>query len=244
VKKTFVITTVLIIGIISCTHKPFPVPAMTKGTTTTTTVTTTPADTTHDTLSYTPDTSVCFQRDVLPIFISSCAISGCHSAASRQDGYNLTYYNAIISKGLAKYNSSASKLYTECTNGKMPKSPIPRLDSTQLSFIRRWIDKGAPNDTNCAMECDTNSFTYSGAVAPILKNNCYSCHATSSAVASGGGNILDTYSGVLTMAQNGKLVGDLMHNSGFNAMPLGGNALPACQIIQIQKWIATGALNN
>ena len=34
-----------------------------------------------------PDTSLCFERDILPIFISNCAKSGCHDASSHQEGF-------------------------------------------------------------------------------------------------------------------------------------------------------------
>ena len=224
--------------IYSCTHSPFPVPNSTN-TTDTTHHDTTKVDTTNMV-----DTSVCFQRDVLPIFIGSCAMSGCHSAASHAKGYNLSSYSNIIAVGLVKYNSAGSAIYTKCVSGSMPKSPVPKLDSTQLSYIRRWIDKGAPNDTNCMVVCDTNKFTFSAGVMPILKQNCTGCHSTASAASAGGGIVLDTYAGVLTQAQNGKLLGDIKHTAGFNAMPLGGNALPSCEVTQITKWINAGALNN
>ncbi len=190
------------------------------------------------------DTSVCFQRDVLPIFTAYCAMSGCHDAISSKNGYILTSYSTIVLKGLVKGNASGSKLYKECINGKMPKSPIPHLDSTQLSFISRWINMGAPNDTNCAVNCDTTKFTYSAAIVPILRNYCYSCHSTASASSSGGGTILDTYSGLLAQAQNGKLLSDLQHSSGSNFMPLGAEQLSSCKIRQVEKWIAAGSQNN
>ena len=197
-----------------------------------------------DTLTVVTDTSVCFQRDVLPIFTSSCAKAGCHDATTRKDGYYLSNYAGIISKGLVKGNSASSKIYTKCVSGKMPESPTPKLDSTQLSYIRRWIVKGAPNDTDCMVICDTTKFTYAAAIAPLLKTNCYSCHASAAASSSGGGIVLDNYNSLLLQAQNGKLLSDVEHLTGFNAMPLGGNKLPACQITQIKKWIDAGAQNN
>ncbi len=224
--------------ITTCTHKPFPIPKSAI-------ITPPPIDSTHhDTTSTVPDTSVCFQRDVLPIFIGSCAKPGCHDPITNAEGYDLSTYSNIISKGLVKYNSSASYLYTICVSGEMPTYPTPKLDSTQLSFIKRWIEKGAPNDTNCIVYCDTNKYTFAVGVAPIMQKYCYGCHATAVAATSGKGVILDTYSGVLGQAQNGKLLGDLNHLSGFYYMPLGGAKLSDCQITQIKKWIDNGALNN
>ena len=237
-KIAFVAGLIAIVFVISnCTHKPFPVPKVTI-------INPPTVDTTHDSTSNIPDTSVCFQRDVLPIFIGSCAKPGCHDAITNAEGYNLSTYSSIISRGLHKYNSSTSKLYTICVSGEMPTYPTPKLDSTLLSFIRRWIDKGAPNDTNCIVYCDTNKYTFATGVIPIMHKYCYGCHATAVAATSGGSVVLDTYSGVLAQAQNGKLIGDINHTTGFNYMPLGGAKLSDCQITQIKKWIAAGALNN
>lgn len=232
------LSVVLVVFFYACSHKPFvAIPAIN---TDTTTHNTTP-DTTATNMT---DTALCFERDVLPIFVGSCAMSGCHSASSSKSGYNLSLYAGIIAKGLVKGNCASSKIYTTCVSGKMPKSPIAKLNATQLSNIKRWIDKGAPNETNCPVICDTTQFTYTAAVVPIMSKYCYSCHATAAASSVGGGIILDTYNGIYTQAQNGKLLGDIRHSSGFNAMPLGGNKLVDCQITQICKWVTAGALNN
>ena len=239
-KILLILPALIIVCIFSCTHKNGIVP----------TSVTPPPDTSgngnHGTTDTTAtiDTSVCFQRDILPIFQSSCAISGCHDAASNQKGYTLTSYATIMSKGVLAGYSGLSAVYTDCANGKMPKSPIPKLDSAQLSMMKRWIDQGAHDDTDCAVICDTTKYTYSKAIAPILKTYCYSCHATASAASSGGGIILDNYNGVLTQAQNGRLLGDIQHATGHNYMPLGGNKLQDCQITQVSKWISAGAQNN
>jgi uncharacterized membrane protein len=234
------------IALYSCTHKPqIPIAAVNTNTNTNTTNTNTNTNTNNtDTTTNIIDTSVCFQRDVLPIFTGYCAKSGCHDAASAKDGYNLSSYATIIARGLVKGNAASSKIYTECTKGKMPESPTPKLDSTQLSLMSRWINMGAPNDTDCPVICDTTKFTFAAAIVPILSKNCYSCHASAVAPGSGGGIILDNYNGVLAEAQNGKLPGDLQHLSGYNFMPLNGAQLPTCEITQINKWITAGAQNN
>ncbi len=212
----------------------------------------TPIDTSHHNTDTTQtevfDTSVCFSRDVLPIFQGSCAKSGaglsCHSAADREEGYILDSYAGIVAKGLKRGNAAGSKIYTICVSGEMPQSPTPKLDSTQLSYIKRWINKGAPNDTNCFANCDTTKFTYKLAIAPVMKTYCYSCHATAAASSSGGGIVLDTYTGMQTQALNGKLMGSLQHTAGFSAMPKGGAKLSGCKITQVRRWIAAGAQNN
>jgi hypothetical protein len=122
--------------------------------------------------------------------------------------------------------------------------PNRKTNSTQLSLLKRWINNGAHNDTDCIVNCDTTKFTYSGAIAPMMKTYCNSCHATTSAATAGGGIILDTYASILVQAQNGKLLGAISHNSGFIYMPQGGVKLSDCKITQVSKWIAAGALNN
>lgn len=236
-RKLYVILLCSVLSI-SCTHKSF-TPAL-NSKDTTVKVVTPPID---SSMMYV-DTTVCFQRDVLPIFLSSCAKSGCHDAVSHEKGYLLTDYAHIVSFGIVKGNSLRSKIYTECLNGVMPEYPTPRLDSTQLSYLRRWIDAGAPDDTDCAPRCDTSKYTFAAAIVPILKANCYGCHASSVAAASADGIILDTYTGVQTQALNGNLYGDLSHAIGHNFMPRGASELPECQLTQIKKWIDAGALNN
>ena len=164
-------TTILLIGFYACSHK----------TQTINPIVVTPVipvDTTSnhttDTIKEVLDTSVCFQRDILPIMQTACAKSGCHDAITKKSGYNLTSYPLIIAKGVVKGSANASKLFTACISFKMPPAPAPRLDSTQLTFLKRWINNGAHNDTNCAVNCDTTKYTYKAAIAPILNSYCNS----------------------------------------------------------------------
>ncbi len=54
---------------------------------------------------------ICFQRDILPIFLSNCAMSGCHDAQSHKGGYVLTSYATITEKGIKPYRPEKSKIY-------------------------------------------------------------------------------------------------------------------------------------
>lgn len=192
------------------------------------------------------DTTICFSRDILPVFIAGCARPGCHDAVSRQDGYELTDWQHIVSKGVVPYNADASELYeviTETRDDKrMPQAPNPRLSSEQIALIRRWINEGAKDGTDCPPKsCDENVFTYSGAIVPIVNGYCKGCHNSASPA---GGFSLDTYSGVKAMADNGKLLGAVKRLAGYSPMPKGGSSLSSCQIAQIEKWISAGAQNN
>src|ERR1017187_4160253 len=77
------------IAINSCVHAPYVLPANLR----------------------TNDPNICFERDILPIFISNCTKSGCHNAQSHVGGYVLDNYQNIVSKGIVPGNYAASKLY-------------------------------------------------------------------------------------------------------------------------------------
>jgi len=187
------------------------------------------------------DTSslVCFEAEVLPIFQSSCAKSGCHDAATKSEGYVLNSYKNIM-KGIDPGKPSNSKFYEVIINGEMPPAGEPALTVNQVAVIKQWILEGANNTTNCS-GCDTTIFTYSGAVQSIMQDNCVACH---SGTLQNGGVDLSNYTGVHAVAINGKLIGTVTHAAGFSAMPQGANKLSDCNITQIQKWIDAGAQNN
>ena len=92
--------------------------------------------------------------------------------------------------------------------------------------------------------CDTTmTIRYSTDVVNILQGNCYVCHAGNAAA--GSGYKLDTYAGVKTMADNGRLVRAIMHTGPVNThMPQGGAKLPECNIAKIRTWVRNGTLNN
>ncbi|WP_207491858.1 c-type cytochrome domain-containing protein [Aridibaculum aurantiacum] len=188
---------------------------------------------------------VCFETEVLPIFKSSCAKSGCHDVQSRREGYVLDSYDNIIKKGIKAGDANDSKIYKvlvdDDEDDRMPQRPNPRLTTAQINIIKKWINEGAKNTTNCGTTCDTTIFSYSQGVKPILETNCYGCHngATTSA-----GINLTLYSGVRTVAINNRLLGAITHSAGYTPMPMGSNKLNDCQITKIRKWIQAGAPEN
>lgn len=233
----------LVVAFAACKHEPVlpvnpPDPNPVDSTATDTTITSTdkPCD---------PD-SVYFETDVLPILISNCAITTCHDASSRQEGIDLTSYQAVLNSGVIKVNDPAdSDLYEAITDTDpdkvMPPPPRTKLNADQAALILKWIQQGAQNLSCDAGGCDTTNITYSATVAPLLQAQCTGCHSGTSP---SGGISLSTHAGVAAMANNGKLYGAIAHQPGFSAMPQGGNQLPDCQIKQIQLWIDAGAPNN
>lgn len=89
-------------------------------------------------------------------------------------------------------------------------------------------------------QCDVENVTYSQTVAPIISNQCLSCHNSNN---SSGGISLEGYDNVKKQADNGNLIGTIKHLPGYSAMPEGGK-LDDCTILKIETWIDNGALNN
>jgi len=234
-KTVLILFLPFLIVLISCKHEPEeivivdPIP---------------PIDTIPDGLTCDPDT-VYFRNDVLPLLISSCGMSGCHDASTAQEGVVLTSYQSVMNTAeIIPGNPGSSKLYEAITESetdeRMPPPPASALSTDQILLIRKWIEQGARNNY-CDAGCDTNNFTYSGAIKPVIENNCKGCH---NAFNSSGGVRLDDYSSVKAAADNGSLFGAVSHQQGYSPMPKGGNKLPECTIIQIRKWIADGSPNN
>ena len=187
------------------------------------------------------DGLVCFESSVLPIFLSSCAKSGCHDAITHEEGFVLDNYSNIIRKGITPGKASESKLYKvlfETGEDQMP--PDAPLSKAQKDSIAAWINQGAKNTVNCNCACDSTKFTYAAIIQPILNNNCVGCHKPGSL----GGNIdLSSYTQVKAQVNNGKLLGSVTHAVGYSPMPQ-GSKLSDCQITQIKNWISAGAANN
>jgi hypothetical protein len=224
--KTTAVIFLVIAGVLSmptsCTHQPYVLPESQR----------------------TGDPTICFDRDILPIFQSNCAKGGCHDAGSGRAGYVLDSYDNIVKKGVVPGNVAASKIWESISfatgDNKMPRD-APGLSDASLYTIKRWIQTGAIKDTGgCSAFCDTNSHTYSGTIAPMLQTNCVGCHNSSSAP---GGSLAD-YNSVKATAQSGKLYGSIAHLSGSVAMPQGGAMLEDCKITQVRKWIEAGMPNN
>lgn len=181
--------------------------------------------------------TVYFVNTILPIFKSNCATAGCHDAATKKDGYDLSSFNGIVNKGIRPGRPDNSDIYEVIEKNEMP--PYGPLSNDAKDAIRKWILQGAKN--NECIGCDTSDVKYSNAVKPILDQNCVSCHSGSSP---SGGFALDTYDNVKPWAENAMLYNAVAHINGASPMPKGGNKLDDCKIRKIKKWIDAGYPNN
>jgi len=121
-KKTVFFNTIYGIGmlsLISCTHNP----------------------------DLTKVRTVSFNTEVLPIFQTNCATSGCHDNSTKESGYELNNYGNIMT-GISAGNANKSKLYKEISSPliTMPPSSRNPLNQDQRSLIYVWIEQGAKNN--------------------------------------------------------------------------------------------------
>jgi uncharacterized membrane protein len=193
-----------------------------------------------------PD-SVYFEQQLLPVLQSNCAQSGCHDAASAEEGVVLESYTTVrATGGINLSNPSKSKIYKVLfetdPDELMPPPPAIPLTAAQKALLLTWIQQGAQN-LHCDGGCDTTNVRFSTVIQPLINTRCTGCHST----ASPQGNIsLSTYADIKAQADNQKLWGSVNHLAGFKPMPYpaGNSKMPDCQITQIRIWLDAGAPNN
>jgi mono/diheme cytochrome c family protein len=188
---------------------------------------------------------VCFESEVLPVFVTYCTTSGCHNSVDRVEDYDLTNYNGIM-EGIRPKNVAGSKLL-ESMSGfgeeKMPPSGYPQPSADQIATLKAWVKSGAANTTNCSVvTCDSAAVvTYAGDIEPMLQTYCIGCH---SAYGASGGVDLSNFNTVKQYGQNGKLAGTISGDPNFKVMPPNGTLLSSCYVTKVQQWVAAGALQN
>ena len=93
------------------------------------------------------DTAVCtgttptYTANVKAIMDASCALSGCHSAASKKSGYDLSSY-AGTSAGAAK-TAFLGSVQHKSGYTVMPEG-ASQLSSAQLTTLACWVQNSTP----------------------------------------------------------------------------------------------------
>src|SRR5512140_380560 len=85
-------------------------------------------------------------------------------------------------------------------------------------FVSCYYDNEEALYPTLSNACDTANVTFSGTIAPMLSNNCYSCHSNANA-SFGAGIHLQAYSDVI--ANSAKIVAAIKRIGPF-PMPPGG----------------------
>ncbi len=186
-----------------------------------------------------PNAAICFERDILPIFNSKCAMSGCHDAGTAAEGYDLSNYSKIVGDGIVKGKPGKSEIYEEIEDGEMPPKGYTKLTDAEKQLLYDWIADGAKNGINCAVKCDSTISGFASAIQPIMTKYCVGCHSYPNASAQ---VELSGYIGVKNAINQGLLKS--IDHSGYYPMPKGGAKLSDCEINQVRKWIQRGAPND
>jgi len=182
----------------------------------------------------------CYDRDIQPILLSSCAVSGCHNATTHKEGVDFSSYAKTLER-INKGNPTKSELYNAITSSSgsehfMPPKPYSALSKAAIDTIYSWIKRGGLNE-ECASPCDTTgTIGYTSHVKSIIDLSCASCH--SGANPQGGIN-LTTASNLQAIAKTGKLLGAVKRQSGYKSMPP-TYSLSTCEVKQIELWINQG----
>ncbi len=177
--------------------------------------------------------SICFNTQILPLFVSNCAMTACHNTISKADGYQFTDY-AGIKVGINNGKILETIKATDPGDRMPPAGPLP---AAQIQLIEKWIAQGA-TEKICTNNCDTFMVKYTTHIASVISTNCLGCH--SGAATSGGGIKLDSYSHVQSQTMNGKLICSVQQAGGCSPMPKYANKLSFCDIRKIELWKAAG----
>jgi len=186
---------------------------------------------------------VYFQQQILPILISNCAFSGCHDAASHEDGVILDSYANIMNTGEIEpgdpYDSELfEKIIETDPDDIMPPPPNVPLTLAQINLIKNWILQGAQN--NSCVGCDTTNVTYQSQIGTLIANRCQGCHSGANP---DGGISLTNYNQIKNEALFGLLYDAVTHNGNATNMPYNSAQMPECEIDLIRIWIENGAPN-
>ena len=186
-----------------------------------------------------PNAAICFERDILPIFNSKCAMSGCHDAGTSAEGYTLDNYKNIVSDGIVAGKPNKSEVYESIADGEMPPKGYTKLSDAEKQMLYDWIADGAKNGINCAVKCDSAVSGFTAVIQPMMTKYCVGCHAYPNASAQ---VELSGYIGVKNAINQGLLKS--LDHSGYYPMPKGGAKLSDCEINQVRNWIQRGAPND
>ncbi len=118
--KTFVVLILSAVLWISCSHTPL--------------IPVTPA--------------VSFSKDVQPLIIANCAMSGCHNSTGGELFPLMTYNDIASSDLVTPGNAKSSRLYTAIngTGGDNSMPPAGQLGNDDVLMIYLWIEQGAKNN--------------------------------------------------------------------------------------------------
>ncbi len=101
-----------------------------------------------------PDSNISYAKYVEPLFLSTCAIPGCHTEADMDNAGGISFetYQDALSVPLIiipKDTTNSQIVWSlEATHGRPRMPPIgrPALTNNQINGLKRWIWEGAKNN--------------------------------------------------------------------------------------------------
>jgi len=92
-------------------------------------------------------------------------------------------------------------------------------------------------------DCDLSSLSFTNDIQPIFNLHCNNnmCHGGPFPQARVS---LTSHARILEVVADGRLIGTINHNPGFNPMPIESEKLAGCDIAKIQEWINQGSPDN
>lgn len=203
-------------------------------------------------VSATAQSSLTFEKDVLPVFTQYCFT--CHGQSSPQLGLDLrtiastlrgSHNGPVIVKGVP----DKSLLYQKVSSKAMPPPAFKQtMPDAQIEIIKRWIVDGAASDKPVAMskEVAEQRAVFDKEILPLFKARCVQCHGAGKPM---GGLDLRSLQALLKGSTNGAVAVDgfseksvLIRKMASRSMPPPGSGEPLSdeQIQNIRKWIDKG----
>lgn len=195
---------------------------------------------------------VCFEKDVLPIFLNNCAISGCHTG-SGESGPALNSF-VPISHAVVPGKPYSSMIYNSiiATTGENRMPPGLPLSADNRTIIRLWIEQGA-RLTICSDTTGQNvgyvnpHACFTRDILPVITSKCAStgCH---DAISHQGDYVFSSYSGIMRIvvpySWNNSSLKELISGGEEKMPPPTSPQLTSVEIDSIIAWISYGALNQ
>ncbi len=93
------------------------------------------------------DTTISFNKTILPLMVANCNFQFCHGNGSRAGKVELSTYDSVM-KTVSIYQPTKSLLYTSLLKSdplrRMP--PAGPLHAYKVNYIKKWIEQGALNN--------------------------------------------------------------------------------------------------
>ncbi len=199
---------------------------------------------------------VCFDTEVLPIFLEGCATGNCHDATAA-GGYRLDSHEGIL-PGVRPGDALSSPVYrTVISTGTDHMPPDGSLPVEERMYIRVWIDQGAEKvicDVQDTLPPPDSTWTspvvcFRRDILPVFQSRCgvTGCHDPFSRVED---YDFTTYEGILEAVSPGNPSGSKIYqviteDEPWDIMPPPpADPLSGEETDSIYRWILLGAADE